>query len=82
MGESFSGYKKPGNFSAEIDMTDVECFKCHRKVHYANNCPEIKAKDTKEAFRVHKEDDSSAKEDLKEKSIRQIRIRYSDLNAQ
>ena len=27
---SFSGNKKPGNFSAEKDMTDVENFKCHK----------------------------------------------------
>ena len=44
---SFSGNKKPGNFSVENDMRDVECFKYHKMGHYANKCPEIKAKDTK-----------------------------------
>ena len=30
-GASFNGYKKPGSFSVEKDMKDVECFKCHKK---------------------------------------------------
>ena len=40
------------------DMNDVECFKCHKKGHYADKCPEIKAKDAKEAFKVRQVDDS------------------------
>ena len=57
-------------------MKDVECFKCHKKGHYANKCPEIKAKDAIRAFKVRKVDDSSVKEEGEAKSIRQIRIRY------
>jgi len=29
------------------DLKYVECFKCHIKEHYANKCPESKAKDVK-----------------------------------
>ena len=58
-------------------MKDVECLKCHKKGHNANECPEIKAKDTKRAFEVCEVDDSSIKEEVEAKSIRQIRIRYS-----
>ena len=75
-GASFSGFKKPASFSVEKDMKDVECFKCHKKGHYANKCPEIKAKDAKGAFKVRKLDDSSVKEEGEAKSIRQIRIRH------
>ena len=60
MGSTFSGYKKPGKFSVENDMNDVECccFKCHKMGHYANKCPEIKAKDTIGAFKGRKVDES------------------------
>ena len=54
MGASFSSYKKPRNFSVEKDMRDVECFKCHKKGHYANKCPEIKAKDGKGSLKYAK----------------------------
>ena len=70
------------NLSVEKDMKDVECVKCHKKRHYANKCTEIKAKDAKGSFKVRKVDDSSVKEDGEAKVIRQIRIRYSDLNAE
>jgi len=63
-------------------VKDVACFKCHKKGHYANKCPKIKATDAKGAFKVRKVDNSSVKEELEAKSIRQIRIRYSDLNAE
>ena len=43
-------------------MKAVECFKCHKKGHYANKCPEIKAKEAKGAFTVLKVDASSVKE--------------------
>ena len=68
-GASFSGDKKPGNYSVEKDMKDVECFKCRKKGHYANKCPESKAKDAKEAFKVRKVDDSSVKEDGERKQF-------------
>jgi len=78
-GASFSGYKKPGNFSVEKDMKDIEWIKFLKKGHYANKCREIKAQDTKVAFKVRKLDDSSVKEEEEVKSIPQICIRYWDL---
>ena len=54
---------------------DVECFKCHKKGHYANKCPEIKVKDGKI-------EDSGPKSDPEAKSVRQIRIFYSDIEEQ
>ena len=53
-GASFSGYKKPGNFSIEKDVKDVEYYKCHKNGNDANKCPQIKAKDSKGAFKVRK----------------------------
>ena len=54
-------------------MTDVKCFKCHKK---ANKCPDAKAKDGKDFFKVRQLEDLSKDE----KSIRKIRIRHPDLN--
>ena len=71
-GASFSGYKKPASFSAEKDMKDVECFKCHKKGHYANKCPEIKAKDTKGPLKARKMEQGITQDDAEKKSIRQI----------
>ena len=74
-GASVSGYKKPGNFSVEIDMKDVQV---NKKGHHAWKCPEIKTKDAKGAkgakgaFKVRKVDDSSVKEEGGAKAIRQI----------
>ena len=62
-----------------MDVKDVEYFKCHKKGHYANKCPDAKEKDFK-GFKVRQiEDSSDDKKD--EKSIRLIRIRHSDLNS-
>ena len=63
-------------------MKDVECFKFHKEGHFANKCPEIKAKDAKGSFKVRKVDDSRVKEEVEAKAIRQICIRYLDLNAE
>jgi hypothetical protein len=70
---------KPYGTTKTLDLKDVECFKCHKKGHYANKCPEIKAKDTKGVFKVRRVD---AEEDPKKEDpvIRQVRIRYSDLH--
>jgi len=59
-----------------MDLKDIECFKCHKQGHYANKCPDAKAKDWKGYFRVRQLEDPAEKKD--EKSIRQIRIRHSD----
>ena len=62
-----------------MDLKDIECFKCHKKGHYANKCPDAKGKDGKGFFKVRQlEEPFPDKKD--EKSIRQIRIRHSDLN--
>ena len=58
----------------------MECFKCHKKGHNANKCPDAKAKGGKGYFKVWQLEDPAA-DDKDEKSIRQIRIRHSDLNS-
>ena len=61
-------------------MAEVECNRCHKKGHYANKCPEAKAKDSKGVFKVRKKEEPVADKAVDEpKSIRQIRIRFSDL---
>jgi len=46
---TFSGYKKPGNFSVDNDMKGVECFRCHKQGHlnYAKNVPKLRRKTCK-----------------------------------
>ena len=57
----------------------MECFKCHKKGHYSNKCPESKAKDGKaHIMKVRNIEDFGPKP----KSIRQIRIRYSGIEEQ
>jgi len=53
-GETSSPYNKSGTFGAKDDLKDVGCYKCHKKGHYANKCPEIKAKDTKGRLKLEK----------------------------
>ena len=53
-----------------MDLTDVECFKCHKKGHYANKCPDAKAKDGKGFFKVRQLEEPSL-DKMEEKSIRQ-----------
>ena len=65
-GEVFSLNKKSGTFGAKDDLKDVECYKCHKKEHYANKCPEIKAKDTKGPLKVRKMDEGITKDDADE----------------
>ena len=60
----------------------MEYFKCHKKGHYANKCPEIKVKDGKPPVKVRKIEDSGPKSDPEAKSVRQIRIRYSYIEEQ
>ena len=39
IGASFAKDSKPSNAGNTRDIKDVECFKCHKKGHYANKCP-------------------------------------------
>ena len=70
---SFAKEAKVSNPTKTMDLKDVECFKCHKKGHYANKCPDPKSKDRKGFFKVRQFDDPTIdKKD--EKSIRQIGI--------
>jgi len=51
----------------------------HKKGHYANKCPKITIKDAKGPLKVRKMDQGITKDDAEMKSIRQIRVRFSDL---
>ena len=62
-----------------MDLKNIECFECHKKEHYANKCPDAKRKDGKGYFKARQFEDPSV-DKKEEKSIRQIRIRHSDLN--
>ena len=53
-------------------MKDVECFKCHKKGHSANKCPDAMSKDGKGFFKVRQLEEPSP-DKKEEKSIRQIR---------
>ena len=78
-GASFAKETKVSKSAKTMDLKDVECFKCHKKGHNANKCPDAKSKDGKGFFKVRQlEEPAMDKKD--EKSIRQIRIRHSDLN--
>jgi len=78
-GASFAKEPKVSNAGKTMDLKDVECFKCHKKGHGANKCPDAKIKDGKGFYKVRQlEEPSMDKKD--KKSIRQIRIRHSDLN--
>ena len=63
-----------------MDLKDIECFKCHKKGHYANTYPDAKAKEGKGYFKVRNLEEPSA-EKKDDKSIRQIRISHSDINS-
>ena len=53
-GATSGPYKKSGTFGGKDNLKDVECYIYHKKGHYANKCPEIKAKDTKGTLKVRK----------------------------
>ena len=71
---------KSGSSSKPVDLKDIECFRCHKKGHYASKCPEIRSKETKSVFKVRKMEETSS-EPTSDTSMRQIRIRYSDLQS-
>ena len=49
---SFAKDSKPSNAGKTTDIKDVEClFKCYKKGHYANMCPDAKVKDGKGYFK-------------------------------
>ena len=52
-----------------------------RRDTYANKCPDAKAKDGKGYFKVRQLEDPKDEEKKDERSIRQIKIRHSDLNS-
>ena len=69
-GVSFAKDSKSSNSGKTMDVKDVECFRCHKKGHYANECPDAKAKakDGKGFFKVRPLEEPSA-EKTDEKSI-------------
>ena len=56
IGASFAKDSKPSNSGNARDIKDVECFKCHKKGHYANKCPDAKEKDGKGYFKARQLD--------------------------
>ena len=60
----------------------MECYKCHKKGHYANKCPEIKAKDTKGPLKVRKMEEGITQDDVEKSLFFQIRVRFSDLESE
>jgi hypothetical protein len=79
-GPSAVSYVKSGSSGKSADLKEVECFKCHKKGHYANKCPEAKDKDSKGVFKVRKLGSSESAES--DATIRHVRIRYSDLGSE
>jgi len=43
-----------------VDLMDIECFKCHKKRHYANKRSDAKAKEGKGYFKVRQLEEPSA----------------------
>ena len=67
------------SFGVKDYLKDVECYKCHKKGHYANKYPEINAKDAQGPLKVRNMKEENIKEDHEKKSISLIRVLYSDL---
>ena len=67
---SFAKEPKLSNAGKPMDLKDVECFKCHKKWHYANKRPDAKAKDGKGFFKVRRlEEPSIDKTEEKSKNL-------------
>ena len=74
--------KKPGKFVNVDDLKNVECYRCHYKGHYANKCPEANPKDRKRTLKVRNVEAVSEKAVEEPKSIRQIRILFTEMNTE
>ena len=59
IGASFAKDSKSSNAGNTTDIKDVECFKCHKKGHYANKFADVKAKDGKGYFKARQFEDPS-----------------------
>ena len=72
------GFKISGSPTPRVeDLKEVEWFRCHKKRHYANKCHESRAKET--TLKFWKIDNSGPKSESEVKSVRQIRVRYSEI---
>ena len=61
-----------------VDMKNVECYRCHKRGHYTNKCPEANPKDRKGAFKVRKVEELVADKAVEEPKS----IRFSDFTAE
>jgi hypothetical protein len=68
-GATYGVSSKAASVAKSNDAKDVEYYHCHKRGHYANKCPDLKAKDTTGVFKVDTGDDKST-----EPVIRHIRI--------
>ena len=64
---SFAKDSKVSSSANTVDIKDVEYFKCHKKGHYTNKCPDAKEKDGK-GFKVGQIEDSSNDKKMKNQS--------------
>ena len=69
IGPSFAKDSKAAISGKSFDIKDVECFKYHKKIHYANMCPDAKRKDGKGFSKIWPLKDPSV-DKKEEKSIR------------
>ena len=69
LGASFAKDSKASISGKSIDI-NVECFKCHKKGHYADKCSDAKGKDGKGFFKRQKLDSSNTHQSRKRKRNR------------
>jgi hypothetical protein len=73
-GATIGSFPKTAPTGKTGDAKDVEFNYVHKKGLYTNKCPELKAKETNEVFKVR----IAEAEKETEATLRHIRIRYSD----